>query len=125
MPQNGRRQVKVSDLSPPLRRTYKMIENRAEEHKHDPAIPLMTRRSIALNYPRIRIRSKGTRRKKRTGLSYPVASRFAKRLVDLGFVIEEPVPPGEERKGRPLRPAKPPKPKVIVARPRKDKRKSQ
>ena len=132
--QDERRIVQEHELSPPLRRVYKMIEARALEHEHDVSIPLLTRRDIANNYRRIRIKHERGRRAKRTGLAYPVASRLVKRLIDMGLVVEEDPPTRSRQRGRPLglrKPTREPEPepresKVIIAHPKKKgRRKSQ
>ncbi len=119
--QKKNRDIQGHQLSPPLRRIYRVIETRAIEHEGDVAIPLLTRRGIAHDYRRIRVRSKRGGRAKRTGLTYPVASRMVKELIDLGLVVEERAPRRGERRGRPLGLPKPepePKPRepnVIIA----------
>jgi hypothetical protein len=112
-----RREIQEHDLSEPLRLTYRIIKRGVKEHASNLNVSLMTRRDVAVKTQRIRTRPKGSKRRKRTGVEYPVACRRVKTLVDLGLVIELPRKRGS-RKGRLLdipRP-KPPSSRVIIAR---------
>lgn len=112
-----RREIQEHELSEPLRLTYRMIKRRAKEHAHNLKVSLMTRRDVAVETQRIRTRPKGSKRRMRTGIAYPVACNRVKTLVDLGFVVELPRKKGS-RKGRSLDIPwlRPPGSRVIIAR---------
>lgn len=77
-------------LNAPHKRVLRMIAEREEQNFRDKSVKLYTRRSLSKNYPRIRKKSKGSRKERtRTiGCSYQSMCRLVNDLIEDRYIME-------------------------------------
>jgi len=75
-------------LNAPHKRVLRMIAEREEQNFRDKSVELYTRRSLSKNYPRIRKKTKGSRKERMIGCSYQSMCRLVNDLIEDRYIME-------------------------------------